>query len=48
MNIGRKAIPEFNIETISQSKQNKEIYGYRIVRLRNYSIEKQMFAEIRK
>ena len=28
MNIGRKVISEFNIETIGQSKQNKEIYGY--------------------
>ncbi len=48
MNIGRKAISGFNIETIGQSKQNKEIYGYRIVCLRNYSVEKQMFAEIKK
>ena len=48
MNIGRKVISEFNIETIRRSKQNKEIYGYRIVCLRNYSIEKEMFAEIGK
>lgn len=55
MNIGRKVFPQFNIETIKQalSKPDKQerikhVFGYRIVRLSNYSINKNnLFAEVR-
>ena len=55
MNIGRKVFPQFNIETINQSflksdkqEQIKTIYGYRIVRLRNYDIEGSLLVEVKK
>ena len=57
MNIVRKVIPEFNIETIRNAskkhedkEQIKKIYNYRIVCLSNYSIntiKKSLFAEIK-
>ena len=55
MNIGRKVFPEFNIETINKALSNpekkeqiKHIFGYRIVRLRNYSVNNNLFAEVKK
>ena len=55
MNIGRKVFPQFNIETINQAlkksdkqEQVKSIYGYRIVRLRNYAIEGSLLVEVKK
>ena len=55
MNIGRKVFPEFNIETINKAlskpekkEQIKHIFGYRIVRLRNYSVNNNLFAEVKK
>lgn len=53
MNIARKVIPAFNIETIktsvksAQTKQIKNIYNYRIVGLSNYSIKGSLFVELR-
>ena len=57
MNIVRKVIPEFNIETIRNAsekhedkEQIKKIYNYRIVCLSNYSIntiKKSLFVEIK-
>ena len=41
MNIGRKVLSEFNIKTLLQAKPGvkpKELYQYRIVKLRNYGM----------
>ena len=53
MNIARKVIPAFNIETIKasvkpgQTKQIKNIYNYRIVALSNYSVKGSLFVELK-
>ena len=52
MNIARKVIPAFNIETIktsdksSKTKQIKKLYNYRIVALSNYSVKGSLFVEL--
>ena len=53
MNIARKVIPAFNIETIktsdksSKTKQIKKLYNYRIVALSNYSVKGSLFVELK-
>ena len=53
MNIARKVIPAFNIETIKNSdksskiKQIKKIYNYRIVALSNYCVKGSLFVELK-
>ena len=49
MNIARKVIPAFNIETIKTSDKTskiKQIYNYRIVALSNYSVKGSLFVEL--
>ena len=50
MNIARKVIPAFNIETIKTSDKTskiKQIYNYRIVALSNYSVKGSLFVELK-
>ena len=53
MNIARKVIPAFNIETIntsdqsSKTKQIKNIYNYTIVALSNDCVKGSLFVELK-
>ena len=53
MNIAKKVILAFNIETIktsdksSQIKKIKKIYNYRIVALSNHSVKGSLFTELK-